>query len=195
MATRKSAATKSPDSIYVLRIDLAHLKPAVWRRLEVPAGITLARLHQAIQMAFDWTDSHLHGFHIEGRNYGQPMPGPFGLEMDELDERKFRLSQVAELSSRFTYTYDFGDDWTHAIKVEKIVPPIPGVPYPRCTAGKNAAPPEDCGGPWGYAEMRQALADPAHPEREELLEWVGDDYDPTAFDIEELNAGLAVLRI
>lgn len=194
MATRKSASTKTPDSIYVLRIDLAHLKPAVWRRLEVPAGITLARLHHAIQMAFDWMDGHLHGFHIEGRNYGQPMPGPFGLEMDDLDERKFRLSQVAGLGGRFSYTYDFGDDWTHLVKVEKIVPPKPGVPYPRCAAGKNAAPPEDCGGPWGFAEMMQTLADPAHPEREELLEWIGDDYDPTAFDIEELNAGLAKLK-
>lgn len=195
MATRKPASTKTPNSIYVLRIDLAHLKPAIWRRLEVPAGITLARLHQVIQMAFGWTDSHLHGFEIDGAIYGPGDPDPFGFGVEEQDERKFRLAAVAGVGSRFTYTYDFGDDWTHVVKVEKILPPTPGVSYPRCTAGKNAAPPEDCGGPWGYAEMLQALADPDHPEREDYLECLGDDFEPKKFDIEELNAGLAALKI
>lgn len=194
MATRKSASTKTPESIYVLRIDLAHLKPAVWRRLEIPSGITLARLHLAIQMAFDWTDSHLHGFEIDRALYGPKNPDPFGFGVEEQDERKFRLADVADAGSRFTYTYDFGDDWTHVVKVEKIVPPAPDVRYPRCTAGKNATPPEDCGGPWGYAEMLKALADPDHPEREDYLEWLGDDFEPKAFDIDELNAGLAKLK-
>ncbi len=74
-------------------------------------------------------------------------------------------------------------------------PPTPGVRYPRCTAGKNAAPPEDCGGPWGYAEMMQALGDPSHPERDDLLEWLDDDFDPTEFDRDELNAGLGMLKL
>jgi len=195
MATRKPAKTRAPDSIYVLRVDLAHLKPAVWRRLEVSAHITLAQLHRVIQMAFDWDDSHLHGFELDGQRYGPPMPDPFGMGMDDLDERKFRLDQVAGAGSRFTYTYDFGDDWIHLVKVEKILPPTPGVRYPRCVAGKHAAPPEDSGGPWGYAEMVQALADPAHPERDELLEWVGEDFDPAAFDQAELNAEFGMLKI
>lgn len=195
MATRKPATAKAPESIYVLRIDLAHLKPAIWRRLEIPSHITLARLHHVIQMAFDWTDSHMHGFEINGRRYGQSMPDPFGMGMDDLDERKFRLDQVAGAGSRLTYTYDFGDDWNHLIKVEKILAPTPGVRYPRCVAGKNAAPPEDCGGPWGYSEMMQAFADPDHPERDELLEWLDEDFDPTDFDRDELNAGLGMLKI
>lgn len=194
MVTKKAAKTKAPESIYVLRIELAHLKPAIWRRLEVPAHITLAQLHRVIQMAFDWDDSHMHGFEIGGQRYGAPMPDPFGMEMDDLDERKFRLDQVAGAGNRFTYTYDFGDDWIHLVKVEKILPPTPGVRYPRCAAGKNAAPPEDCGGPWGYTEMMQALADPTHPERDELLEWVDEDFDPREFDGDELNAGLGRLK-
>ena len=169
MVTRKPARTRAPESILVLRVDLARVKPAVWRRVEV-ADITLARLHHVIQMAFDWTDSHLHGFEIGGQRYGPRMPELFGMEMDDLDERKFRLSDVASAGSRFTYTYDFGDDWHHLIKVEKVLAPTPGAHYPRCSAGKSAAPPEDCGGPWGYAELRQALADPRHPERDEILE-------------------------
>ncbi|MDP2823689.1 MAG: plasmid pRiA4b ORF-3 family protein [Sulfuritalea sp.] len=195
MVTRKPAKTKAPESICVLRIDLAHLKPAVWRRLEVPAHITLAQLHRVIQMAFDWDDSHLHGFEIDGQRYGQPMPGPFDMEMEDLDERKFRLADVAGVGSRFTYTYDFGDDWIHLVKVEKILAPTPGAPYPRCVAGKHAAPPEDCGGPWGYAEMMQALGDPDHPERDELLDWLDEDFDPTDFDRDELNAGFGKLKI
>lgn len=194
MATKRTAARKPPESILVLRIDLANIKPAVWRRLEVAADITLAQLHRVIQMAFDWTDSHLHGFEIGGQRYAQPMPDLFGLEVDDLDERKFRLGDVASVGTRFTYIYDFGDDWHHLIKVEKILPPTPGVRYPRCTAGKNAAPPEDCGGPWGYAEMMQAVADPDHPERDELLEWLDEDFDPTQFDRDELNAGLGMLK-
>ena len=85
MVTKRSAARKPPESICLLRVDLAHLKPAVWRRLEVPASMTLAQLHRAIQMAFDWTDSHLHGFEIDGQRYGPRMPELFGLEMDEAD--------------------------------------------------------------------------------------------------------------
>lgn len=194
MVNKKSPKTKAPESIYVLRIDLAHLKPAIWRRLEVPAHITLAQLHRVIQMAFDWDDSHLHGFDIAGQRYGQPMPDPFGMDMDDLDERKYRLDQVAAAGSRFTYTYDFGDDWVHLVKVEKILPPTSGVRYPRCIAGKNAAPPEDCGGPWGYAEMMQALADPTHPERDELLEWFDENFDPREFDSDEVNSGLGLLK-
>lgn len=195
MVAKKPAPPKAPESIFVLRVDLAHLKPAVWRRLEVPAHLTLTQLHRLIQIAFDWDDSHLHGFEIDGQRYGLPMPGPFGDDMDERDERKFRLAEVAGVGSRFTYTYDFGDDWIHLIKVEKIAPPMSGIRYPRCTAGKNAAPPEDCGGPWGYAEMMHALADPKHPERDELLEWLEEDFDPAAFDRDELNAGLGMLKL
>lgn len=194
MVTRKPVTTKAPESIHVLRIDLAHLKPAIWRRIEVPSGITLAQLHRVIQMAFDWDDSHLHAYEIGGRRYGQPTPDPFGMGMEDLDERKHRLGDLTTAGSRFTYTYDFGDDWIHVIKVEKILPPKADAHYPRCVAGKNAAPAEDCGGPWGYAEIVRALAEPGHPERDELLEWVGEDFDPADFDRDELNAGLGMLR-
>jgi hypothetical protein len=194
MATRKTSAGKIPDNVFVLRIDLANIKPAIWRRLEVPGPFTLARLHKIIQMAFDWTDSHLHGYDIGGMLFGPGDPDPFGFGVTERKENKYRLDEVAKAGSRFTYTYDFGDDWIHSIKVERIVQPEAGVHYPRCTAGKNASPPEDCGGPWGYADMLKALADPAYPERENYLEWLGDDFDPKEFDIEELNAGFRMLK-
>lgn len=195
MAKTKSPLSSAPANAYILRIDLAHLKPPIWRRLEVPGDVSLAGLHRIIQMAFDWTDSHLHGFDIDGVLYGPGDPDPFGLGVQERDERKYKLAAVAKAGSCITYTYDFGDDWMHAIKVEKVIPIVPGVNYPRCTAGRNAPPPEDCGGPWGYAEVLQALADPSHPDREDLLDWGDEDFDPKAFDIEEINAGLLMLKV
>jgi hypothetical protein len=191
----KPAAKDSGGDIFVLRIDLARLKPAIWRRVEVPGTITLYRLHQVLQIAFDWTDSHLHGFAIGTALYGPGDSDSFGFGVQEHDERKSRLGEVAAAGDRFTYTYDFGDDWIHGIKVEKVTKPMAGLTYPRCTAGKNAAPPEDCGGPWGYAEMLQTLSEPVHPEREEMLEWLGDDFDPKACDLEEINVGLARLKL
>ena len=93
--------------------------------------------------------------------------------------------------SRFGYTYDFGDDWEHAITIEKTLPAAEGTTYPTCVAGKRACPPEDCGGPWGYQELLEIIADPAHPERAERLEWLGEDFDPEDFSLEAVNTRLA----
>jgi Plasmid pRiA4b ORF-3-like protein len=102
-----------------------------------------------------------------------------------------RLSRVvASGIKKFTYTYDFGDNWDHAILVEKTLEAEPGVRYPRCVGGKRACPPEDCGGPWGYGDFLEAVGDPRHPEHEEMLEWAGGEFDPEAFDIETVNEEL-----
>jgi len=104
-----------------------------------------------------------------------------------IDERKVRLHKVAALKSRLVYEYDFGDGWTHDNLVEKVLPPDPGVAYPRCIAGARACPPEDCGGVWGYADLLDALADPNHELHEEKKEWLGEDFDPEAFDLAQLS--------
>ena len=75
-----------------------------------------------------------------------------------------------------------------------MLPPEPGVRYPVCVAGKRACPPEDCGGPWGYADLLAAIADPGHERHEELVEWIGDEFDPEAFDVEAINKDLKALR-
>ncbi|HKS71099.1 MAG TPA: plasmid pRiA4b ORF-3 family protein, partial [Ktedonobacterales bacterium] len=93
-----------------------------------------------------------------------------------------------------SYRYDFGDDWRHAIRVEKILPPEPGAQYPRCLTGKRSGPPEDCGGIWGYAELIETLQNPEREDYEEMREWVGDDFDPEAFSVETINAALRQLR-
>jgi hypothetical protein len=109
------------------------------------------------------------------------------------------LEQVAPgVKDKVRYTYDFGDDWVHDIVVEKVLAPDPAMVYPRCTGGKRAAPPDDCGGMWGYEELVEVLADPAHPEHEERLEWLGlsdaSEFAPEAFDVEATNSRLNALN-
>jgi hypothetical protein len=147
--------------VYQLKVTLKGVKPPVWRRLEVPGDIKMDKLHLALQRAFGWTSSHLHHFVVGGACYGLLDPGG---NDDMLDERRYRLAQLADNGARFTYEYDFGDDWEHEVRVEKLLPADADARYPRCTAGARACPPEDCGGPGGYAKLLAALADPADAE-------------------------------
>jgi hypothetical protein len=189
MPPRKAAA---PSRVYQLKITLKGSKPPIWRRVEVADDITLAKLHHIIQAAMGWTDSHLHMFSFGRVSYGVPDPG---YDEDVRDERRYKLSQLLVApKEKLFYEYDFGDSWTHEVLLEKVLPPEPGATYPRCTAGKRACPPEDCGGVWGYAEFVEAIADPEHEQHEELLAWVGGEFDPEQFDVGEANAALRPLR-
>jgi hypothetical protein len=185
------ARAKASGDVYQLKITLADIRPPIWRRVQV-RDCTLDMLHHIIQVCFGWEDYHLHAFEICGEQYGDPE------QMQDLDatpERKMSLSRFAASRKRkFTYTYDFGDTWKHVIQIEKTLAAEPGVKYPRCIAGERAGPPEDCGGPWGYADFVDAVADPNHPRHEERREWVGDEFDPEAFDPEKINKGLKALR-
>jgi hypothetical protein len=93
--------------------------------------------------------------------------------------------------SKFTYLYDYGDSWRHAIVVEKTLDEV-GTPLPTCIDGARSGPPEDSGGSWGYANMLKALADPGADDRNsaQLREWLGEDFDPEAFDLDAINGDL-----
>ena len=113
----------------------------------------------------------------------------------QIDERKHRLKDVvSRQTSRFTYEYDFGDLWAHELRVENILAPQAGVPYPICLAGARACPPEDVGGMGGYKNLLEAIHNPNHPEHEKYLEWIGDSFDPEAFDLDEINRKLRQLK-
>ena len=157
-AAQTRNASKAPLS---LKVTLYGTKPPVWRRLLIPGEMTLGDLHQAIQAAMSWDGGHLHAFDIAGRQYGDPD------SLDEVaDEERLTLNKVLNTGvSRFTYTYDFGDNWEHTVLIERPRQPLESGRYPACIAGKRNCPPEDCGGPWGYQDLLAVLADPAHPER------------------------------
>jgi hypothetical protein len=157
----------------------------------VSADTSLAVLHSIIQIAFEWDDSHLHAFRTP---YGE-----FGIADPELGlhpEAPVTLEQVASgARSAIRYVYDFGDDWEHDILVEKVLDRDENVSYPRCTGGRRAAPPEDCGGIWGYTDLMEILAEPAHPEHEDRLEWLGlhkaGDFDAASFDAAAITTALS----
>jgi len=190
MATQKASTC---DKIYQLKITLNGSKPPIWRRALVPGWTTLYQLHWIIQYAMGWTNSHLHQFIINGEYYTEP--SPFDFE-PVVDERKFKLCEMAPSEKdKFIYEYDFGDSWEHVILAEKILPPEPGVKYPRCIKGKRACPPEDVGGVWGYEEMLAALKDASHPQHEMYVEWIGDEFDPDEFEVDWVNEDLETLKI
>lgn len=182
--------------VYQLKMVLEGIRPQVWRRVQVPADIGLDDLHRVFQVAMGWTDSHLHSFAIAGAEYAMPFEEADTDELNMEDERTVRLSElVTEPKDRFEYAYDFGDNWQHAILLEKIHPAFPNTHYPVCLDGKRACPPEDCGGVWGYADLLKVLANPKHPEYTEMKQWVGRKFDPEAFDLEAVNKELRRLRV
>jgi hypothetical protein len=169
-----------------LKVTLEGVEPPVWRRLVVPSEFTLFDLHCAIQVAMGWENCHLHDFEIKRQRYALPDGDDFG---NPLDETKASLRDVAGHRAKIRYQYDFGDSWNHVIVVEKIVADTEVAP-PVCTDGARACPPEDSGGPWGYSEKLQALADPDDEDKEALRDWMGEDFDPERFEIDAVNQEL-----
>ncbi|MEZ5480249.1 MAG: plasmid pRiA4b ORF-3 family protein [Thiolinea sp.] len=182
---------KKTVKTYQLKIQLEGSKPPIWRRILVDSSNTLAELHELIQDSMGWEDAHLHHF-IHGRDF-YSSPNPFDGELleDSLDAGRYRIDQLLKKEKdALRYEYDFGDGWLHKITLEKILPTDPAQQLPWCVTGKRACPPEDCGGIWGYTDLLDVLSDPKHPEREERLEWLGDemdDFDPAAFSAAEVN--------
>ncbi len=182
----------SADSIARLKITLDDVEPAVLRRIEVPLGIQLDELHLVIQAAMGWTNSHLYEIRAGDVGWGIPDPdwgdGP-------LDARKARLSDVVEDIGMKTmrYLYDFGDAWEHTIKIERIGPADASATYPLLIEAIGRCPPEDVGGPPGYAELLAAIADPQHERHAEIREWLDEDFDPTAVDVAAIDQALTAL--
>lgn len=192
--TETNAASKTETgTIYQIKITLDGLRPPLWRRVLVSANISLPTLHRLIQTVMGWEDAHLHAFRVGETAYGQP---DTGVDDWMQSETGIRLAQIAPaVKSKFRYEYDFGDDWQHTVVVEKTLPAEEGRAYPLCLTGKRACPPEDCGGPWGYAELLEAISTPEHKEHAELRDWVGEEFDPEAFDLDAVNAELRRRRL
>ena len=181
---------KTPRQIYQIKVTLRGSRPPIWRRLLVASDTTLAALHDIIQMAMGWENSHLHAFEIGEDSYSAPLEDRFD-DLDFKDERRMKLSQVVVSEGfKFAYEYDFGDSWDHIILVEKVLPFDPTQALPVCIKGKRACPPEDVGGVWGYDTFLEAIQNPDHPEHEMYREWGGEDFDPEVFDLAAINAAL-----
>ncbi|MCA1698086.1 MAG: plasmid pRiA4b ORF-3 family protein [Actinobacteria bacterium] len=157
-------------------------KPPVWRRLQLRADTRLDQLHEILQVALGWENYHMHVFSFSEEEFGIA-----DRELGFSDERQATLGELIDLGARFRYTYDFGDNWEHEILVEDLLDADPDTHYPVLVAVKGARPPEDCGGPWGYANL---------DEHQEMLEWLGLDnaseFDPAAVATEDIDYELAL---
>lgn len=181
--------------LYQLKITLKWSKPPIWRRVVARADMPLDRLHWLMQMVMGWTDSHLHQFVVGRTCYGQPDGEFAGMASETLNEKRFTVADLAPAAkSKFIYEYDFGDGWQHEVKVEKILPADATFKHPLCLGGEKACPPEDCGGMGGYYNLLEALADPKHPEHEDMKEWIGGELDAESFDLNKVNAALKRLK-
>jgi hypothetical protein len=189
-------------SAYLLDVTLAHIRPKIWRRLHVPGDLSLGGLHEVLQLAFGWQDCHLHEFQVGEQHYG--VPDPEGDDEDLLDDADISVARVLpRKSSTMQYVYDYGDEWIHNVAVHRIeeLETTRGHRLRRtrragavtCLAGARACPPEDCGGPHGYAEFLEAITSPAHPEHDAMLTWVGGAFDPVAFSLGDINRRLSAL--
>jgi hypothetical protein len=190
----KAARSASPGS-YQLKVTLAGIEPSIWRRVQVPGDTTLESLNRVIQTAMGWSGDHLHRFLVGGVEYGlrESEQGDIW-DKDTRDEAAAKLSEVAPSEKdNFEYEYDFGDCWMHEVVVEKMLAGKKGDPAIQCLAGARACPPEDCGGPWGYEQTIAALRDSKHPDHQEMLELIGGDFDPEAFDVDAVNEALSKL--
>ena len=178
-----------PRTIYQIKVTLNDSKPPIWRRFLVEDKTTLLKLHDILQIVMGWTNSHLHHFIIDGEFYSEPFDDEFGVETK--DSSRYKLNQfVGRDGFKFRYEYDFGDSWLHDLVVEKILPAEKGARYPVCVAGKRACPPEDVGSIPGYEDFLKAISNPKHPEHEQMLEWVGGDFDSEKFSVDEVNKAL-----
>jgi hypothetical protein len=172
---------------YQLYVELEWVQPKVWRRLLVPITIDLPLLHATLLFGMGWQGGHIHEFVIGRDNYG-----PTDLaDLDHIvDEEGVTLRDALDAKKTFTYVYDYGADWRHKVKVEKIVTLDAPIDTGVCIGAESACPPEDVGGPPGYEEFLAALADPKHSEHRVLKEWIGGSFDPVAFSVDEVNERL-----
>jgi hypothetical protein len=176
--------------VYQLQITLKGIRPPIWRSVQVPGNLLLARFHDVIQTIFSWTNTHLHQFSIAGTTYGQPDDFDGAIE----DESAVTMTQaLGSRTRRFLYVYDFGDNWEHEVVVEKVVAGNSGSDRPLCIGGRRHRPPEDCGGQRSYHNFLAAIRDPAHEAHDAMMEWVGGSFDAEAFDIAAVNRALIAL--
>ncbi len=170
-----------------LKITIVASKPPIWRRIVVSDELTLKQFHNVLQCAFNWTNTHLYEFNISG--YSVDTDGGLGpdeqveeLHVDQVKLKEFPLEE----KETFTYTYDYGDNWKHTIVVEKILEK--GPKNPSCLDGKRNAPPEDCGGIWGYEDLTNRLK--VKKLNKDEKQWF-DGYDPELFDKVAINEDLS----
>ena len=186
-----SRRRKPAERVCQLHLKVAACQPLIWRRLLVRESMWLSRLHDTIQVAFDWYDYQTHLFTFGELRFGNPF------KRDELvieDDRDVTLADLGVATlGHFGYSYNFDDGWQVEIAVESVGPAKKRAYYPSCAAGERAGPPEDCGGPEAHQDMLACLEEPETELGREWLEWLGPGYDPGRCELDKINRALRKL--
>ena len=188
---RASRRGKPPERALQLHLKVAECRPLIWRRLLVRETMWLSRLHDAIQVAFDWYDYQTHLFAFGDLRLGNPVKRDGELVEDDRDITLAELN--VENTGHFSYGYQFDEGWNVEIALESHHLLRKGEEYPRCVDGARAGPPEDCGGPGAYQDMLACIKEPETDLGREWLEWLGPDYDPDDCDLAKINRALRKL--
>ncbi|MEO5572800.1 MAG: plasmid pRiA4b ORF-3 family protein [Bacteroidia bacterium] len=177
------------SKILQFKITLKGSNPKIWRRFQVEDSFMFYDLHLIIQNVMGWTNSHLYQFIYERNSF---IGNPELLDADDIaDDKDTVLSAIFDKPKiKMQYDYDFGDGWGHELVVEKILEKNPKQFYPFCLKGEMNCPPDDCGGIYGFYDKIDALKNKKHPDHEDVVEWMGDEYDPESFDLETVNENL-----
>lgn len=182
---------KAVEKAFSLRLQVVGCTPRVWRRLLVRETLWLTRLHDCIQVAFDWFDYQTHVFTLDELRFGNPIRKEDGMIEDDRDVTLADLEIGSR--ARLLYEYSFGEGWQVEVRVEKTMPIEKGAIYPSCIAGERAGPPEDCGGLEAFHDMLACIKEPNTDLGREWIEWLGPNYDPAVCDLDKINKGLKKL--
>ena len=175
----------------VLRLAMDDIQPSIWRRISVDSAMSLTTLHGVMQICFGWYGYHLYQFTYRGEYYAPP-DDEFGIEETKSPEVAVG-TLLSNPGDRMVYEYDFGDGWMVSLVLEERIAAERREPRALCLAGERAGPLEDSGGPYGYMEKLEIIADPRHAEYAEIKEWMPVDFDPESFDLPLVNEELAKL--
>ncbi|NEP17691.1 MAG: plasmid pRiA4b ORF-3 family protein [Leptolyngbya sp. SIO4C1] len=170
----------SDSKIYQLKVAIIDSEPLIWRRVLVPAELTLEELHRVLQVAMGWQNIATYHYRV-GKRRSDMEPALLKMPLNEV---------VRDDLTTFSYLYDPRDGWLHSIHLEMVLPADPNGVYPHCVTGEKACPPEGCGGIWGYDELLELLEDPHNPESAARLEELAPEFEPGAFDVDLVNMQL-----
>ncbi len=164
-----------------LRVNMKNVTPKVVRSLLVPLDILLDDLHITFQGAFGWRNVHLYSFETQRTEWLEESLVRDALGRKEaysLNDASLRDFLTETGATKFEYFYDFNHCWEHVVHPGKIQHGKVGELYPKLTKVKGRCPPEDVGGPWGYEEFLEVMADEDHLDHDEFAEWcLEDEYD------------------
>ena len=184
---------------YIIKVTIKNTHPPVWRRLQIPAGITFHELNAIIQLAFNWSGYHLYSFEIGNLLIEIPDDIFDDFDYKVINSKRTKVDKYFDEIEKLEYTYDFGDNWIHDIQIENVVESEEKFKNPVCLKAKMASLPEDCGGPWGYEDLLDVINNPKDERYQDMKDWLEKGYsvwydDRTYVDLNRINRELEAYK-